>query len=99
MQSATAWNVKGVGRETRAFAEEAPRRSGMSLGDWLGEVGAQRTAQQGVEPSELERDDRLDAIGERIARLTRREGREARSGEDSQTLPREDAPPPTPARA
>ena len=73
MNSATAWNVTGVGRETRAFAEEAARRAGMSLGDWLDEVVADKAAEQGVEPADLERDDRLDAIGERISRLSRRE--------------------------
>ncbi len=73
MNSATAWNVKGVGRETRAFAEEAARRAGMSLGDWLDEVVADKAAEQGVEPANLERDDRLDAIGERISRLSRRD--------------------------
>ena len=75
MSSATAWNVRGVGRETRAFAEEAARRAGMSLGDWLDEVVADKAAEQGVEPDDLNRDDRLDAIGERIARLARRDGR------------------------
>ncbi|MGO4869033.1 MAG: hypothetical protein ACLPGW_00230 [Roseiarcus sp.] len=47
----------------------------MSLGDWLDEVVADKAAEQGVEPDELERDDRLDAIGERISRLSRREDR------------------------
>ncbi len=77
MSSATAWNVRGVGRETRAFAEEAARRAGMSLGDWLDQVVADKATEQGVEPHDLDRDDRLDAIGERIARLARRDGRPA----------------------
>ena len=77
MSSATAWNVRGVGRETRAFAEEAARRAGISLGDWLDEVVADKASEQGVEPDELDRDDRLDAIGERIARMARRGGRPA----------------------
>ncbi|HYA72810.1 MAG TPA: hypothetical protein VEF36_06600, partial [Roseiarcus sp.] len=80
MNSATAWNVRGVGRETRAFAEEAARRAGMSLGDWLDEVVADKAAEQGVEPANLERDDKLDAIGERISRLSRRDDK---SGEGS----------------
>ena len=73
MDSATAWSVRGVGRETRVFAEEAARRAGLSLGDWLDEVIAERAAERGVEPADLQRDDRLDAIGERIARLTQRD--------------------------
>jgi localization factor PodJL len=85
MNSATAWNVRGVGRETRAFAEEAARRAGMSLGDWLDEVVADKAAEQGVEPANLERDDKLDAIGERIWRLSRRDDR---AGEASRPPPR-----------
>ncbi len=75
MDSATAWKVRGVGRETRVFAEEAARRAGLSLGDWLDEVIAERAAERGVDPADLRRDDRLDAIGERITRLARRDDR------------------------
>ena len=75
MESATAWKVTGVGRETRVFAEEAARRAGLNLGDWLDEVIAERAAERGVDPADLRRDDRLDAIGERIAGLARREER------------------------
>ena len=75
MGSATAWNVTGVGRETRAFAEAAARRAGMSLADWLDEAVADKAAEQGVDPVDLEADDRLDAIGERISRLSRRDER------------------------
>ena len=75
MESATAWKVTGVGRETRVFAEEAARRAGLNLGDWLDEVIAERAAERGVDPADLRRDDRLDAIGERIAGLARREDR------------------------
>ena len=75
MSSAAAWNIRGVGRETRVFAEDAARRAGMSLGDWLDEVVAEKASEQGLEPNDLDRDDRLDAIGERIARLARGGGR------------------------
>ncbi len=97
MNTATAWNVKGVGRETRAFAEEAARRAGMSLGDWLDHVVADKAAEQGVEPADLERNDRLDAIGERISRLSRRddssgEGSRPRSRDESPAKPGEPAP-------
>ena len=75
MESATAWKITGVGRETRVFAEEAARRAGLNLGDWLDEIIAERAAERGVDPAELRRDDRLDAIGERIAGLARRDDR------------------------
>ncbi|MGD0641484.1 MAG: hypothetical protein ABSC22_12110 [Roseiarcus sp.] len=45
----------------------------MSLGDWLDEAVADKAAEQGVEPDDLDTDDRLDAIGERISRLSRRD--------------------------
>jgi localization factor PodJL len=73
MNGAAVWNVKGVGRDTRAFAEEAARRAGTSLGDWLDRVVADKAAEQGVDPADLKRDDRLDAIAERISNLARRE--------------------------
>lgn len=85
MSSATAWNVRGVGRDTRAFAEEAARRAGMTLGDWLDAVVADKAAEQGVDPADLARDERLDAIAERIAGLARRG---ARLGEDTAAEPR-----------
>jgi localization factor PodJL len=75
MESATAWKVTGVGRETREFAEEAARRAGLNLGEWLDEIIAERAAERGVDPADLRRDDRLDAIGERIASLAQREDR------------------------
>ena len=85
MESATAWKVTGVGRETRVFAEEAARRAGLELGDWLDEVIAERAAERGVDPADLRRDDRLDAIGERIAGLARRD---ERSEDDRRPRPR-----------
>ena len=89
MSSAAAWNIRGVGRETRAFAEDAARRAGMSLGDWLDEVVAEKASEQGVEPDDLDRDDRLDAIGERIARLARGGGR---ASEPVRSRARDEAP-------
>jgi localization factor PodJL len=101
MESATAWKVTGIGRETRVFAEEAARRAGLSLGDWLDEVIAEHAAERGVEPADLRRDDRLEAIGERIAGLARREDRFDDEGHDRPRLeprsPRE-APPPRDSR-
>lgn len=62
-----------MGRETRETAEEAARRAGMTLGEWLDEVVADQAADQGVDPEDLDRDERLDAIGARLDRLSRRE--------------------------
>ncbi len=70
MQRAAAWNIKGVGRQTRDVAEKAARRAGMSLGDWLDEVVAEQAAEQGVSPEDWSEDDRLDAIGDRLSRIS-----------------------------
>ena len=69
--------LEGHGRRARdaRFCEEAARRAGLNLGDWLDEVIAERAAERGVDPADLRRDDRLDAIGEQIAGLARREDR------------------------
>src|ERR1700722_13484837 len=71
MNRAAAWCVTGVGRETRDIAEEAARRAGMSLGDWLDEVVAEQAADQGISVDDLDEDDKLDAIGDRLSRLSR----------------------------
>ena len=47
----------------------------MSLGDWLDEVVAEQAADQGLSTDEWDEDDKLDAIGERLSRLSRREDR------------------------
>jgi localization factor PodJL len=73
MNGAAAWNVRDLAGETRAFAEEAARRAGVSLSDWLEEAVADKAAEQGVEPDDLGPDDRLDAISERISRLSPRD--------------------------
>src|ERR1700689_4628501 len=68
MNRAAAWSVRG---ETRDIAEEAARRAGMSLGDWLDEVVAEQAADQGISVDDLDEDDKLDAIGDRLSRLSR----------------------------
>ena len=63
----------GVERSTQAIAEEAARRAGMSLANWLDEVVAEQATDQGVAAEDLTEEDRLDAIGERLDQLSRRE--------------------------
>jgi localization factor PodJL len=58
----------------------------MSLGDWLDEVVAEQAADQGISVDDLDEDDKLDAIGDRLSRLSRhpkRSGEEARRALDS----------------
>jgi localization factor PodJL len=83
MNKAAAWSVRGVGRETREIAEEAARRAGMSLGDWLDEVVAEQAAEQGVSADDWNENEKLDAIGERLSRLSRRERAPAAATRDA----------------
>ena len=44
MNPAAAWNLRGIGYETRLAAEHAARQAGMTIGEWLEEIVAQRAA-------------------------------------------------------
>ena len=69
-----AWNIAGVGRRTRDAAEEAARRAGMRLDDWLNEAIADHAGlDQRARPEDDEADnDRLDAAAGRLERIARR---------------------------
>jgi localization factor PodJL len=67
-----------VGRDAREAAEEAARRSGMSLGEWLDDVIVERAAEQGVNPEDFNSEDRLDAIADRLSNLAHRDDAPAR---------------------
>ncbi len=54
MGKAAAWNLTGVDRSTQAAAEEAARRAGMSVAEWLEEVVAEQAAGQGVVDDDFE---------------------------------------------
>src|ERR1700749_4024862 len=74
MNRAMAWNIAGVGRRTRDAAEEAARRAGMRLDDWLNEAIADYAGlDQRARPEDDEADnDRLDAAAGRLERIARR---------------------------
>ena len=69
-----AWNIAGVGRQTRDAAVEAARRSGMRLDDWLDEAIADYVGlDQSGRPEHNEAgDDRLDAAAGRLERIAGR---------------------------
>ena len=48
MNAATAWNLRGIGYETRLAAEQAARLAGMSLGEWLEDIIAQQADAEGA---------------------------------------------------
>src|SRR5262249_49923729 len=75
-----ASSVKGIRNNARRTAEEAARRAGLPLNDWLNAVILQQGAKQGIKPSpqthfEDERPSeeqlRLDDLGRRLDQITR----------------------------
>ncbi|MBV9220827.1 MAG: SEL1-like repeat protein [Methylobacteriaceae bacterium] len=90
MINADAWSVKGVGLEARQAAEEAARRAGLSVGDWLDEVIAARAAELGVDVDSVGSNERLEAITAKIARISQNAGTEpqgeAKSSRDWRNL-------------
>lgn len=53
MRFGFSWRVKGVRPEARESAEQAARRAGMSLGDWLNSAIVQQAGQTGVQAPPL----------------------------------------------
>ncbi|GAC1327890.1 MAG: peptidoglycan-binding protein [Beijerinckiaceae bacterium] len=80
MSKAAPWSIKGVDFDAREAAREAARRSGVSLGDWLNSVIADRAAEQKLEPGELDAQARLDAVTARLQRLSEDDQQEERPG-------------------
>ena len=81
MNKAMAWTIAGVGRRTRDAAEEAARRAGMRLVDWLDEAIADQAAgEPGGQPEGYEaEDDRLDVAAGRLERIARQNARMPRT--------------------
>ena len=50
----------------------------MKLSEWLDDAIAEQAAEQGVDPQDFDREDRLQAIAERLANLERRGGSDER---------------------
>src|SRR5271170_1765163 len=74
MNKAMAWTIAGVGRQSRDAAEEAARRAGMRLDDWLDEAIADQAAlEQRARPEHEDAEDqRLDAAAGRLERIALR---------------------------
>jgi localization factor PodJL len=70
MNKAASWSIKGVDFDAREAAEVAAQRSGLSLGEWLNNVIAERAAEQQVAPDELDTEARLEAVTARLQRLS-----------------------------
>ncbi|HEY1454443.1 MAG TPA: hypothetical protein VGF57_13360 [Roseiarcus sp.] len=73
MNQAMAWTIAGMERRTRDAAEEAARRAGMRLDDWLDEAIAGQAAlgQRPRPEDDKSEDERLDAAAGRLERIAR----------------------------
>ncbi len=73
MNKAVPWSIKGVDFDARESAKEAARRAGMTLGEWLNSVIADKAADLGVDADDVDEDSRLEAITARLAKMSRRD--------------------------
>lgn len=72
MTTAVSRNVEGgVGFDARRAAEAAARRAGMTLGDWLNGIIAERAAETGRTAKDIDEDERIAAVAARLARLSK----------------------------
>ena len=73
MSKAVPWSIKGVDFDARTAAKEAARRAGMTLGEWLNAVIAERAAEIGVNAMDFDAQERLEAVTARLARMSERD--------------------------
>src|SRR5215470_15006952 len=68
------WRVKGIRQEARLTAQEAARRAGMPLNDWLNTIIMQQAATQGIRTRRGDEGatDHLTDVHYRIDNLARR---------------------------
>jgi localization factor PodJL len=79
------WSVKGIRQDAQQTAQEAARRAGMPLSDWLNAIILQQAVTQGIRvPSHArsneETTDYLTGVHQRLDDLTRRIDQVTRSG-------------------
>jgi localization factor PodJL len=92
MKFGVPWSVKGIRPEARETAQEAARRSGMSLGEWLNAVILQQAEQDGIDPHAHGGGDPygggIATVHQRLDDLSRRIGQITRSGPAAYAPPR-----------
>ncbi len=67
MNKAAPWSIKGIGFDTREAAREAAQREGMSVGEWLNELIAERAAD--ADDHDHREEDDIDAVSARLSRM------------------------------
>ena len=73
MNKAVPWSIKGVDFNAREAAEEAARRSGMTLGEWLNSVIADQADELGIDPQDIDDTQRVEAVSRRLAHMAPRD--------------------------
>ena len=89
MNKTVPWSIKGVGPDTREAAKEAARRSGVSLGEWLDGIIAERASRLGVPSVEIDSQERQDAVADELSRLAARSTASESGEEVRETAPAE----------
>ena len=89
MNKAVPWSIKGVGFDAREAAREAARRSGLSLGEWLNNVIAERAAETGMDAGEIDAEMRLEAVAAKLVRMSHKAEEADTSRGAPRTTPRE----------
>ncbi len=89
MNKTVPWSIKGVGPDTREAAKEAARRSGVSLGEWLDGIIAERASRLGVPSVEVDSQERQDAVADELSRLAARSTAPESGEEVRETAPAE----------
>ncbi len=69
MRKPIPWGVRGNGGNVREAARDAARREGMSLSEWFAQAVGQYAARAGIDPANMNEDDRLEAIAAQLHRL------------------------------
>ena len=72
MNTSVPWSITDISFETREAARDAARRAGVSLGEWLDTIIAERASDLGVETSSIDNRQRLDAVAAELRRLAGR---------------------------
>ncbi len=78
MSKAAPWSIKGIDYDVRIAAKEAAKRAGMTLGEWLNSVISEQASEMGLDPEDLDEDDRNLVISSRLEQLARQDQRFSR---------------------